>query len=491
MTKMPSDMDSEPRTVVDRDDDDHLTLDDDFDSAPADSAPADSAPVDPPRRPARSSDPLPADSPPADSAPIDPPRRPARSSDPLPGDDSVVDPMVDDVTSVAPSDDDDDDHTTDLGGLAAGAAVGAAAGAAAGDVTGATAGESVGVANRWRAWRVDGYLKRQERQRVRDEKWSRRYRKRRHRILPRTVIGTVLLLVALAVGAAFAGTVLYTWYDFRLKETQESVEVFTTEFEARFQEASQQITRQREEAEASIEERLVPLRELTEESTSTTELAANIAPSVFFVRTLDEDGRSAAGSAFVVGSDSNQSYLVTSYEVVKASTREPGPGITLTATDREIEATLWQWEEDTDMAVLTVDEGDLPVLPWVSQDLARNPIGTRIYAGGGLGSQGASVSPGLVIDVSAAGLQHTAAVGTAYRGGPLLTGNGEVLGMLSTDYSPLNFDPGAVTFAPNIVAACNGLLDCSGRIPTLEQSEEADPDAGQEEEPAAEDDTEG
>lgn len=331
---------------------------------------------------------------------------------------------------------------------------------------------------------------------MRDEKWSRRYRKRRHRILPRTVIGTVLLLVALAVGAAFAGTVLYTWYDFRLKETQESVERFTTEFESRFQEASAQITRQREEAEASIEERLVPLRELTEESTSTTELAADIAPSVFFVRTLDEDGRSSAGSAFVVGSDSNQSYLVTSYSVVQASTREPGPSITLTAADREIEATLWQWEESTDMAVLTVDDPDLPVLPWASQELARNPIGTRIYAGGGLGSQGASVSPGLVIDVSAVGLQHTAVVGTAYRGGPVLTGNGEVLGMVSTDYAPLNFDPGNLTFAPNIVAACDGLLDCSGRIPTLEEApdEAAEGEGAEEgdgEAPPGETDTEG
>jgi S1-C subfamily serine protease len=215
---------------------------------------------------------------------------------------------------------------------------------------------------------------------------------------------------------------------------------------------------------------------------------------VFFVRTLDEDGRSSAASAFVVGSDSNRSYLVTSYEAVKAATREPGPAITLTATDREIEATLWQWEESTDMAVLTVDDPDLPVLPWASQELARNPIGTRIYAGGGLGSQGASVSPGLVIDVSAVGLQHTAAVGTAYRGGPLLTGNGEVLGMVSVDYAPLNFEPGAVTFAPNIVAACNGLLDCTGRIPTLENTEEDAEGEGEEDgegEPADETDTEG
>ncbi len=331
----------------------------------------------------------------------------------------------------------------------------------------ADADEPVGVADRWRAHRVDGYLKRQERQRIRDEKWSRRYRKRRHRILPRTIIGTVLLLVAVAIGAAFAGTVLYTWYDFRLKETEESVAQFTTEFESRFKEASDQITEQSETAAAEIEERLVPLRELTEESSSTTELATMVAPSVFFVNTLDEDGRAAAGSAFVVGSDANRSYLVTSYAVIKAGVQEPRPAITLTAADREIEAELWQWDEATDLAVLTVEEGDLPVLPWASQELARNPIGTRIYAAGGLGSQGASVSPGLVIDVSAVGIQHTAAVGTAYRGGPVLTGNGEVLAMVSTDYAPLNFDPGAVTFAPNIVAACDGLLDCTGRIPTL------------------------
>ena len=436
MPTTPPDPDSEPRS-----DDDRLSLDEDFDVAPP-----------------------------------EPPRRPARSADPLPGDEGTSSAPVGDhlVDGRDPGHDGPDD--------AVAAGVGGAAGAGA-----------VGLTDRWRSWRVDGYLKRQERQRVRDEKWSRRYRKRRHRILPRTVIGTVLLLVALAVGAAFAGTVLYTWYDFRLKETQESVEQFTTEFESRFQEASAQITRQREEAEASIEERLVPLRELTEESTSTTELAADIAPSVFFVRTLDEDGRSSAGSAFVVGSDSNKSYLVTSYAVVQASTREPGPGITLTASDREIEATLWQWEESTDMAVLTVDDPDLPVLPWASQELARNPIGTRIYAGGGLGSQGASVSPGLVIDVSAVGLQHTAAVGTAYRGGPVLTGNGEVLGMVSTDYAPLNFEPGGLTFAPNIVAACDGLLDCSGRIPTLEdtQDESTEGEGEGDEAPAEETDTEG
>ena len=442
MPKTPPDTDSEPRI-----DDDLLSLDEDFDVAPP-----------------------------------EPPRRPARSADPLPGDEGTSSAPVGDhlVDGRDPGHDGPDD--------AVAAGVGGAAGAGAGAGAGA-----VGLTDRWRSWRVDGYLKRQERQRVRDEKWSRRYRKRRHRILPRTVIGTVLLLVALAVGAAFAGTVLYTWYDFRLKETQESVEQFTTEFESRFQEASAQITRQREEAEASIEERLVPLRELTEESTSTTELAADIAPSVFFVRTLDEDGRSSAGSAFVVGSDSNKSYLVTSYAVVQASTREPGPGITLTASDREIEATLWQWEESTDMAVLTVDDPDLPVLPWASQELARNPIGTRIYAGGGLGSQGASVSPGLVIDVSAVGLQHTAAVGTAYRGGPVLTGNGEVLGMVSTDYAPLNFEPGGLTFAPNIVAACDGLLDCSGRIPTLEdtQDESTEGEGEGDEAPAEETDTEG
>ncbi len=418
-----------------------------------------------------------------DVAPPAPPRRPARSSDPLPGDEPALDsdgPVpLGDATGGNDGDDPVPGHD-DPGDKAVAAGVGAAAGASA-----------VGLTDRWRSWRVDGYLKRQERQRVRDEKWSRRYRKRRHRILPRTVIGTVLLLVALAVGAAFAGTVLYTWYDFRLKETQESVEQFTTEFESRFQEASAQITRQREEAEASIEERLVPLRELTEESTSTTELAADIAPSVFFVRTLDEDGRSSAGSAFVVGSDSNRSYLITSFTVVKAATREPGPTITLTASDREIEATLWQWEESTDMAVLTVDDPDLPVLPWASQELARNPIGTRIYAGGGLGSQGASVSPGLVIDVSAVGLQHTAAVGTAYRGGPVLTGSGEVLGMVSTDYAPLNFEPGNLTFAPNIVAACEGLLDCSGRIPTLQDTEDATEGEGDGDAPAEEADTEG
>ena len=90
------------------------------------------------------------------------------------------------------------------------------------------------------------------------------------------------------------------------------------------------------------------------------------------------------------------------------------------------------------------------------------PSGRRVYVGSGLGGSGVSLSPGLVIDQSQAGIQHSAPVGNAWQGGPLLTAEGEVLGIASIAYAPLGFDPGDLTFAVPVEGACERVLTCSG-----------------------------
>ena len=81
---------------------------------------------------------------------------------------------------------------------------------------------------------------------------------------------------------------------------------------------------------------------------------------------------------------------------------------------------------------------------------------------GGLGGAGVSLSPGLVVDQSQVGMQHSAPVGNAWQGGPLLTAEGEVLAIASIAYAPLGFDPGDLTFAVPVEGACERVLTCSG-----------------------------
>ena len=46
----------------------------------------------------------------------------------------------------------------------------------------------------------------------------------RDRIVPKTVIGMTMLILAGAIGAAFSGVVLYSYYEYRLNKTETKVE---------------------------------------------------------------------------------------------------------------------------------------------------------------------------------------------------------------------------------------------------------------------------
>src|SRR3546814_11394626 len=126
--------------------------------------------------------------------------------------------------------------------------------------------------------------------------------------------------------------------------------------------------------------------------------------SVWFVSTLDEAGQPSVGSAFVVFSDTEQSFLLASFATVRANTQEPTPGITLRKRDEELPASLTAWDPANDLALLVVDRPDLPALPWASGH-DPVPVGDRGFVVSGLGAAGGPTSPGLVARSSPTGLQ--------------------------------------------------------------------------------------
>lgn len=297
--------------------------------------------------------------------------------------------------------------------------------------------------------------------------------KKRHKILPRSVIGISFMLLSLGLGAAVSGAAFYAYYDDRLAQSEEQVNAYVEGFDAQFGNAASQIEQVSTEAIATIEKNIDPFKDFTNDQEALSTLGSTVNPSVWLVDTLDARGQSSLGSAFVVSSNDAESLLLTSLDVVEASTVIPGPEISIVKDNQRVTAELFSFDEERDLALLRVARPDMPRLDWVSDGTAARATGTRVYATTGLGGQGASVSPGTLIDTSSSGYQHTALIGPQFRGGPLLNDQGQVYGVVSSAYSPLGIPLGEVKFAVPIQDACVVVLTCTN-LAELFPDEEAD-----------------
>ncbi len=295
---------------------------------------------------------------------------------------------------------------------------------------------------------------------AKDEKRGARLELRRHRILPRTVIGITMMLLAAAVGAAFSGALLYAYYDWRLSTNEDRVGVLAESLQQRLTDAGASIDEAQQQALAELQDRAGPLIDQKSDAVAMADLTPVVLPSTWFVSTLDENGQPSVGTAFVVSSDDTSSLLLTSYRAVSASTTQPGPEIQLSNDGGDpVVARLYSWDPEHDLALLTIDRGGLTPLTWATGDDAA-VTGERVYAASGVGAEGVTFSPGTVLDQSADGIQMTAPVGSSWQGGPVVTQDGKVVAVASLAYQPLGFNPGQVPFAPPVDAACERVLDC-------------------------------
>ena len=279
------------------------------------------------------------------------------------------------------------------------------------------------------------------------------------RIVPTTALGLAAALFCASIASAFTGAVLYAFYEYRLEQTEDRVDAFEAGFEDEVSAAIDQIGTERDEAVGQVQDQLDDLERFAASGETLQGLLEATAPSVWFVETKDEGGAPSVGSAFVVFADGAQSFLLASFNTVRANTQEPVPGITLRKGDERLAATLTAWDPPNDLALLVVDRPDLPALTWAPTDPSAQ-VGDRVFVVSGLGASGGSISQGFVADVSANGIQHDSPVGAAFQGGPLLSSAGEVLAVASRAYSPLKFAPEAVFFGVPIRNACASVIRC-------------------------------
>ena len=281
-----------------------------------------------------------------------------------------------------------------------------------------------------------------------------------HRILPRTVIGICFMLLALGVGAAFSGAAFYAYYDDRLAENEETVARFVEDFDEQFTDAAGAIDEMRVSAVGDIRSELAPLGEYVDAVNGVVNLPAAYGESVWLLETRGEDGRIVNGAAFAVAPQGDEATaFITSYSLIEASVTSPSPPIELVKDSRRYTAQLWSWDESKDLALVTIEEV-VPPLELATSNQQVSSMGSGIFAMSGVGGRGSSAAPGILLDHSQQGLQHTVPVGTLFEGGPLLNGDGRVLGVATLSYQPFGIDPGVVLQAPDVAGMCVVLLAC-------------------------------
>jgi S1-C subfamily serine protease len=275
------------------------------------------------------------------------------------------------------------------------------------------------------------------------------------------MLGVASLILAFAVGAGFSGVVLFSYYQYKLNQTNDRVNAFIGNYKQAFSNAEGNLNADVANAKADIQTQLKAVQDLQAGPATVAGLIKQLAPSVLFVHTLDANGQPSVGTAFVVSSSGSQSLLITSYTTIAAATHAPGPAVFVRQGNSDTQVTVRTWDPQYDLALLVYPRGGLKSITAASASPAPQP-GDRLYAVSGLGTAGASVTQVAVVDVSAAGLAVDGGIGAAFQGGPLVTPQGEVLAVASRSYSPLGFTSDSVFYAPYVQAACNKVLSCPG-----------------------------
>jgi S1-C subfamily serine protease len=278
-------------------------------------------------------------------------------------------------------------------------------------------------------------------------------------ILPSSILGFATLLFFMSIAAAFSGAALFAFYRFELDDTKERIAQVESEIADDVAASEQVIEEREEEALAEIEGLLAELEQFAASGQTIDELVDGVKESVYLVTTRDTNGQPSVATAFVLFSDSERSYLLTSFKAIEAATVEPGPAVEVRGGAGQLPIELASWDPERDLALLVAEEN--PNLPAIEvAEPSSVGTGDRLFAVSALGGQGASIVQGVVADTSADGIQHDVPVGIQFRGGPMLDSSGKLVAISSRDYAPLPFTPEAVFFGIPVRKACEEVVQC-------------------------------
>jgi S1-C subfamily serine protease len=181
---------------------------------------------------------------------------------------------------------------------------------------------------------------------------------------------------------------------------------------------------------------------------------------IYSVSATHPDGEVRVGSAFAVYSNSSETYLISTYQLV--ATGEAGfiPSVDVFLPDQTISMRVHNVDRDRDLSVLVVSGGPLPVLKWRPVDEPVQ-IGDALYAVGIAGVNTPTVLEGRVAGVNDVAVVPDLSLNSFLTGAPLVDGSGRVVAIASENYAPFGVVEGTLFYAPPIRAVCEILIDCT------------------------------
>lgn len=262
-----------------------------------------------------------------------------------------------------------------------------------------------------------------------------------------------LFLVTAALGATLAGGLAVLYYSQQVADLREG----TAGSRGQFNEVVEQVEERVEVATATIDEQVQRVRDQLANEVPVNDLGEL---GIYAAQTNFPNGEVRVASAFVVFSDSSETFLVTSAALVRL---EDGRGVQnadLLLPSGRVGAAVHSVDDALGLAVLRSTGGSLPIPPWrpVDEDLG---VGAVIHLAGIAGPDLGTVASGRVAGFSADALVTSVPVNSFVAGGPYLDSEGRVVAVASLGFAPFGPFEGGLRYGVPVRRLCDQLLRCT------------------------------
>jgi S1-C subfamily serine protease len=262
-----------------------------------------------------------------------------------------------------------------------------------------------------------------------------------------------LFLIMGLLGATLSGGLALLYYGQQVRDLERT----TSRARAQLDEVAEDLGKTAEEARKEIQDEARSVKEAVSRKPP---IASPNEAGIYAVAARHAGGEVRVGSGFAIFSDSNETYMVTSY-----STVESDDGFAVRTADvylpgGTVTATVHNYDRDLDVATLRLRGGPVPVPEWRpgEQGLTR---GDAVYVAGIAGPSTPTIVSGTIAGFSSATIVSDIALNAFLAGAPLLDASGKVMGIASLGYHPFGPVEGDLEYAVPIRLICKRLVRCT------------------------------
>lgn len=262
-----------------------------------------------------------------------------------------------------------------------------------------------------------------------------------------------LFLIMGLLGATLSGGLALLYYGQQVRDLERT----TSRARAQLDEVAEDLGKTAEEARTQIQDEARSVKEAVSRKPP---IDSPNEAGIFAVAARHAGGEVRVGSGFAIFSDSNETYMVTSY-----STVESDDGFAVRTADvylpgGTVTATVHNYDRDLDIATLRLRGGPVPVPEWRpgDQGLTR---GDAVYVAGIAGPSTPTIVSGTIAGFSSATIVPDIALNAFLAGAPLLDASGKVMGIATLSYHPFGPVDGDLEYAVPIRLICKRLVRCT------------------------------